>query len=133
MILEETMKFFSKFDQEQLKVQAKVIKCNYYCGKAILSVKERDSGSGDPAYQRALAFFQYCCSDAVDPELHELYCGNALFEISKMFMRQKDILNAYEFIQRATDNNYTSKRLSLYRDFTEGVVYLMKKKIKKGV
>ena len=43
------------------------------------------------------------------------------------------MLNAYEFIQRAADNNYTSKRLSLYRDFTEGVVYLMKKKIKKGV
>jgi hypothetical protein len=42
-------------------------------------------------------------------------------------------LNAYEFMQRANDNNYNSKRLSLYRDFTEGVVYLMKRKIKKGV
>ena len=42
-------------------------------------------------------------------------------------------MNAYEFMQRANDNNYNYKRLSLYRDFTEGVVYLMKRKIKKGV
>ena len=65
--------------------------------------------------------------------MHELYNGNALFEIAKMFLKQKDIVNAQEFIQRATDNNYNSKRLSLYRDFIEGVVYLMKRKIKKGV
>lgn len=42
-------------------------------------------------------------------------------------------MNAYDYIQRANDNNYSSKRMSLYRDFTEGVVYLMKRKIKKGV
>ena len=48
-------------------------------------------------------------------------------------MRQKDVLNAHDFIQRATDNNYNSKRLSLYRDFAEGVVQLMKRKIKRGV
>lgn len=75
----------------------------------------------------------FCCKEEFDPELHELYTGNATFEISKIFFKQKDILNAHEFIQRATDNNYNSKRLSLYRDFAEGVVYLMKRKIKKGV
>lgn len=69
----------------------------------------------------------------MDPELHELYCGNATFEIAKIFLKQKDILNAHDFMQRATDNNFNSKRLSLYRDFAEGVVQLMKRKIKKGV
>lgn len=65
--------------------------------------------------------------------MHELYSGNAFFEIAKVFLKQRDILNAYDYIQRANDNNYNSKRISLYRDFTEGVVYLMKRKIKKGV
>ena len=65
--------------------------------------------------------------------MHELYSGNAFFEIAKVFLRQKDVLNAHDFIQRATDNNYNSKRLSLYRDFAEGVVQLMKRKIKRGV
>jgi len=88
---------------------------------------------GDPGYQKSLIYFQQCCVEDIDPELHELYNGNALYEIARVFLRQKDVLNAYEFIQRAADNNYTSKRLSLYRDFSEGVVYLMKKKIKKGV
>jgi hypothetical protein len=50
-----------------------------------------------------------------------------------VFIRQRDIVNANEFIQRAVDNNFSSKRLNLYKDFTEGVVYLMKRKIKKGV
>jgi|TARA_B110001450_G_scaffold256877_1_gene289233 hypothetical protein len=74
-----------------------------------------------------------CNGEEIDPELHELYCGNSLFEIFKIFIKQKDIYNAHEYIQRATDNNFNSKRMSLYRDFTEGVMYLMKRKIKKGV
>lgn len=77
--------------------------------------------------------FSYCANDDFDPELHELYNGNALFEIYKIFIKQKDIFNAHEYIQRATDNNFNSKRVSLYRDFSEGVVQLMKRKIKKGV
>ena len=56
-----------------------------------------------------------------------------MFEIFKIFIKQKDIFSAHEYLQKATDNNFNSKRLSLYRDFTEGVVYLMKRKIKKGV
>jgi hypothetical protein len=31
------------------------------------------------------------------------------------------------------DSNFSSKRLQLYKDFTEGVLYLIKRKIKKGV
>ena len=36
-------------------------------------------------------------------------------------------------MKRAADNNFTSKRLAMYKDFTEGVIYLIKRKIKKGV
>jgi hypothetical protein len=81
----------------------------------------------------ALKSLTFCTNEEIDPELHELYSGNAHFEIFKMFIKQKDILNAHDYLQKATDNNFSSKRLSLYRDFTEGVVYLMKRKIKKGV
>ena len=109
------------------------MKCNFYSAKAILSLKESRIHDGDTGYQKALMNLQCCCSDEIDPELHELYSGNAFFEIAKVFLRQKDVLNAHDFIQRATDNNYNSKRLSLYRDFAEGVVQLMKRKIKRGV
>jgi hypothetical protein len=30
--------------------------------------------------------------------VHELYSGNAFFEIAKVFLKQRDILNAYDYI-----------------------------------
>lgn len=63
----------------------------------------------------------------------EFYFGNALFQIAKLRLRQKDYYEAYHCLKRATDNNFTSKRLAMYKDFTEGVLYLIKRKIKKGV
>lgn len=36
-------------------------------------------------------------------------------------------------MNRATDNNFSSKRLNLYKDFVEGVLYLIKRKVKKGI
>tara|TARA_B110000285_G_C15082960_1_gene594530 strand:+ start:506 stop:1087 length:582 start_codon:yes stop_codon:yes gene_type:complete len=130
---QEIISCFKCYDQEDFHVQQTLMKCHFYCAKAILSIKESHRHNGDPSYQKALMNLQYCCSDEIDPELHELYSGNAFFEIAKVFLRQKDVLNAHDFIQRATDNNYNSKRLSLYRDFAEGVVQLMKRKIKRGV
>ena len=63
----------------------------------------------------------------------EFYSGNALFQIAKLRLRQKDYYEAFFCLKRASDNNFTSKRLSLYKDFAEGVLYLIKRKIKKGV
>jgi hypothetical protein len=36
-IMDEIKKYFMKFDFESLKVQQKLIKCNFYMGKAILA------------------------------------------------------------------------------------------------
>lgn len=63
----------------------------------------------------------------------EVYAGNALFEIAKLRLRDKDFYEAYFNLKRAVDSNFNSKRLQLYKDFTEGVLYLIKRKIKKGV
>jgi hypothetical protein len=48
-------------------------------------------------------------------------------------LHDKDFYEAYFNLKRAIDSNFTSKRLQLYKDFTEGVLYLIKRKIKKGV
>lgn len=48
-------------------------------------------------------------------------------------MKEKDFYEAYFNIKRAIDFNFTSKRLQIYKDFTEGVLYLIKRKIKKGI
>jgi hypothetical protein len=66
-------------------------------------------------------------------ESGEVYAGNALFEISKLRLHDKDFYEAYFNLKRAVDSNFNSKRLQLYKDFTEGVLYLIKRKIKKGV
>ena len=63
----------------------------------------------------------------------EVYAGNALFEISRLRLHDKDFYEAYFNLKRAVDSNFNSKRLQLYKDFTEGVLYLIKRKIKKGV
>ena len=131
-LFQQIIIYYKAYDKEDMKVQQKLIKCNFYNAKAIISLSNK-VGHGDNTYQNSLIHLQRCCNDEVDPELHELYCGNATYEIAKIFLKQKDILNAHDFMQRATDNNFNSKRLSLYRDFAEGVVQLMKRKIKKGV
>jgi tetratricopeptide (TPR) repeat protein len=69
----------------------------------------------------------------VKHQSNELYAGNALFEISKLRLKDKDFYEAYFNLKRAVDSNFSSKRLQLYKDFTEGVLYIIKRKIKKGV
>ena len=34
----------------------------------------------------------------IDPEIHEVYSGNAHFEIFKIFVKNKDFPNAYEYL-----------------------------------
>ena len=64
---------------------------------------------------------------------NDVYTGNALFEIAKIRIKEKDFYEAYFNLKRALDNNFTSKRMQLCKDFTEGVLSLIKRKIKKGV
>ena len=89
--LDDIIKYYNKFDPDDVKVQAKQIKSNFYYGKILLA-----DGSLD--FQKALENFSFCANDDIDPELHELYNGNALFEIYKIFIKQKDIFNAHEYI-----------------------------------
>lgn len=56
-----------------------------------------------------------------------------MFEIAKLRLKEKDFYEAYFNLKRAIDNNFTSKRMQMYKDFTEGVLYMIKRKIKKGV
>lgn len=125
--------YLMKLNHQDTKVQHKMIKANFYHGKATLTLMGQELHTNKADYNDALKAFNFCIREDFDPEIHDLYSGNSHFEIAKVFIKERDILNCYDFIQRANDNNFASKRMSLYRDFTEGVVQLMKRKIKKGV
>lgn len=56
-----------------------------------------------------------------------------MFEIAKLRLKDKDFYEAFFNLKRAVDNNFNSKRMQLYKDFTEGVLQLIRRKIKKGV
>jgi len=53
--------------------------------------------------------------------------------MAKIRIKQKDFYEAFFTLQRAIDKNFKSKRLILYKDFTEGVLYLIKRQGDKGV
>ena len=125
--------YLLRLNHAETKVQHKLIKANFYSGKAALSIIGQELRTEKHDYNDALKAFNFCIREQFDPEIHDLYSGNAHFEIAKIFLKERDVLNCYDFMQRANDNNFASKRMSLYRDFSEGVVQLMKRKIKKGV
>jgi hypothetical protein len=50
-----------------------------------------------------------------------------------MHIAEKQFSEAYLALTRASDNHFQSKRLTLLKDFVEGVMFLIKRKIKKGV
>ena len=102
-----------------------VVKAHFYIGKIISRGLVKDNTKQEDAI---LHFEQ-----VVKYHSNELYAGNALFEIAKLRLKEKDFYEAYFNLKRALDSNFTSKRLQLYKDFTEGVLYLIKRKIKKGV
>lgn len=59
--------------------------------------------------------------------------GSALYEIAKIKIQQKDFYEANYNLQRAVPLNLRYKKLQNYRLFTEGVIFLMKRKTKTGV
>ncbi len=63
----------------------------------------------------------------------EFYSGNALFLIAKIHIADRNFSDAYSTLLKAIENNFQSKRLQLLFDFTEGVLYLIKRKVKKGI
>ena len=63
------------------------MKCNFYFAKALMTQNDKLKGSDDNEYLQALKKLTYCTNDEIDPELHELYSGNAMFEIFKIFIK----------------------------------------------
>lgn len=59
--------------------------------------------------------------------------SNALYEIIKIRVRQRDFYEAYYALQRADKSRLKLPKLALYQGFTESVIFLMKRKTKKGV
>lgn len=61
------------------------------------------------------------------------FIGNALYEIAKIKINEKDFYEAFFTLEWAIDKNFKSQRLQLYKDFTEGVLQLIKWSGEKGV
>lgn len=56
--------------------------------------------------------------------------SSALYEISKIKIQQKDFYEAYYNLKRASHFKLRQKKLVTYKLFTEGVIFLMKRKTK---
>lgn len=63
----------------------------------------------------------------------EFFSGNALYRIAKLCISDKRFNDAYLALNTAIENNFQSKRLTILKDFVDGVMNLMKQKIKKAV
>jgi hypothetical protein len=68
---------------------------------------------------------------AADQDNHLASC--ALYEIAKIKIQQKDFYEAFYNLKRATHFNLKQTKLANCRIFTEGVIFLMKRKTKTGL
>lgn len=68
---------------------------------------------------------------AAEHDNHLASC--ALYEIAKIKIQLKDFYEAYYNLKRATHFKLKQKKLVNYRIFTEGVIFLMKRKTKTGL
>lgn len=59
--------------------------------------------------------------------------SSALYEIAKIKIQQKDFYEAYHNLKRASHFKLKQKKLLNYKMFTEGVIFLMKRKTKTGL
>ncbi|CAI2370054.1 unnamed protein product [Moneuplotes crassus] len=105
---------------ELLKTNPENAKAHFYLGK-ILSKQ-------DP-HQEAFIHFEQVITHNDDSFLS---C-NALLEIAKLRIKEKDFYEAHYSLKRIGLFNFKSQKLTQYQTFTEGVLYLIKRKIKKGI
>ena len=84
-LFEDMLTYYHKFDPTSLKVQQKNVKCNFYYAKSLLAESGKAEGGAD--YLLAMRNLTYCTNEEIDPELHEVYSGNAFFEIFKIFIK----------------------------------------------
>lgn len=81
------------------------------------------------SYDDAVLSFEQVSKLSSDEYLH----NNALYEITKIRVKQRDFYEAHHALQRADKPKQKHQKLVLYQGFTEGVILLMKRKTKKGV
>ena len=62
-----------------------------------------------------------------------LTSGSALYEIAKIKIQQKDFYEAHYNLMRCAHFGLKQRKLHNYKLFTEGVIFLMKRKTKTGV
>jgi len=96
------------------------VKAHYFIGK--IYSKQKNSNDAILHFEQVLKFSE-----------EKYYSGNALYEMAKIRIKQKDFYEAFFTLQRAIDKDFKSQRLILYKDFTEGVLYLIKRQGDKGV
>jgi len=108
-LLRKTDKSLKDFES-LLEHEGENSKAHFYIGKIL---------SRNPKKQQdAILHFEQVAKISEN----ELYAGNALFEIAKLRLKDKDFYEAFFNLKRAVDNNFNSKRMQLYKDFTEGVL-----------
>lgn len=96
------------------------VKAHYYIGK--IYAKQDNINDSILHFEQVLKY-----------DNQKYYAGNALYEMTKIRIKQKDFYEAFFTLQRAVDMKFDSQRLLLYKDFTEGVLYLIKRQGDKGV
>ena len=120
------IKDFSKAKQDfelmaiELNTEISYVKSHYYIGKIYSKM--------DSINDAILHFEQVLKFDN-----QKYFAGNALYEMTKIHIKQKNFYQALFTLQRALDLKFNSQRLLLYKDFTEGVLYLIKRQFNKGV
>lgn len=103
-----------------VKVDPENAKAHFYKGK-ILSKEDQHSES--------ILHFEQVIKYNQEPFLS---C-NALLEIAKLKIKERNFYEAHYNLKRITLFNFKSAKLDQYQTFTEGVLYLIKRKVKKGV
>jgi len=78
------------------------------------------------SYDDAVLSFEQVSKLSTDEWLQ----SNALYEIIKIRVKQRDFYEAYYTLQRADKAKQKHQKLVLYQGFTEGVIFLMKRKTK---
>ena len=106
--------------EETNQPQASISKSYFYKGKAL----KKTGGLND-----AILHFEQVMKLSDDNFLQ----SQALYEIAKIRIQQKDFYEAYYNLKRATHFKLKQKKLINYKIFAEGVIFLMKRKTKTGI
>ena len=107
-------------DENHESQQTSLSKAYFYKAKALKKMNNMND---------SVLYFEQVLRLAEDNFL----AGSALYEIAKIKIQHKDFYEAHYNLQRSSHLNLRQKKLQNYKLFTEGVIFLMKRKTKTGV